>query len=541
MDEVKATEGHQIETSDELCTGDAISRRQRFAEVVLLVLLFFAYAGDPPPMVNEAHYLVKAKNFWQPEWCSNDLLVASGKAHTTYYALFGWPTLFVSFETTAWVGRIVGWSLLAFGLQRLSWNLLRRRYVCLGVAAVWIAGVEYGNLAGEWVVGGIEAKVPAYALILLALSEMICRRWARVWILMGAASAFHVLSGGWAVIAAAITWWFTERGREDGQRLFTLPLFLGGAIALFGLLPAIGLTLGASPQDSTIAARIYSYYRIKHHLLPADFHFEWFLRHGVLILATVLAASLYWRRSDRVRQLGYFTLGAIWIAVGGLIAGLLPQIAPDLAAKLLRFYWFRLTDAIVPLMFALLVGRMLCDDRRRLLVIGITLTLLAVSLDLKSTYRRSRLRVPPSVSNDLLGKDVGADPKVQQQVFRDWLAVCRWARASSGPDEVFLTPRHQQTFKWYAERAEVVNWKDVPQDAASLIEWYGRFQEVFPRRLGHVRVTIQYAKLREYREKYGAQFMIVDRRVAGDNLPLIRLYPMAPETNATYAVYELPR
>jgi hypothetical protein len=541
MDETLATAGRPGERCDEARQGDTISGRQTFVEVFLLALLFFAYAGDLPPMVNEAHYLAKAKNFWQPEWCSNDLFVASGNAHTAYYVLFGWPTLFVSFEATAWIGRIVGWSLLAFGLQRLCWNLLHRRYICLAVAAIWIAGVEYGNLAGEWVVGGIEAKVPAYALILIALAEMVCRRWSRVWILLGSASAFHVLSGGWSVVAAATCWWFTERGREDGKRFLSPALFIGGAIALLGLIPAMALSTGASAEDSTAAARIYSYYRIKHHLLPADFKIDWYARHGALMLATILAAFRYRHESDRLDRMTYFTFGAVLIAACGLIAGLLPQLAPDLAAKLLRFYWFRLTDAIVPLLFALFVAKMLFEPGRSIKVVAVALLSLAISLDLHSSYRRSRLGVPPSVSNDVLGRDVGADPAIQQRVFRDWLAVCRWARASSSTDEVFLTPRHQQSFKWYAERAEVVNWKDVPQDAASLREWYRRFQEIYPRRLGHVRITIQYSKLREFREKYGVQFMIVDRRVVGENLPLIRLYPTGAETNETYAVYELPR
>jgi hypothetical protein len=144
-----------------------------------------------------------------------------------------------------------------------------------------------------------------------------------------------------------------------------------------------------------------------------------------------------------------------------------------------------------------------------------------------------------------LGRDAGAAPEVQQQVYRDWLAVCDWARHSSGPDEVFLTPRHQQTFKWFAQRAEVVNWKDVPQDTLALLEWYRRFEENYPawianRRTGNVRVSIRYSTLHEFRQKYAVRYMIVDRRVTGDNLPLVRIYPTGPDVNQTYAVYELP-
>jgi hypothetical protein len=544
MDDLNAPNETQAETQDGL--GDRAARgRQTLVEVVLLVLLFFVYAGDLPPMVNEAHYLVKAKNFWDPDWCRNDLFASSGKAHTSFYVMLGWPTLLVSLETTAWMGRMVGWTLLAWGLVRLCWKLVPRRYASLVVAVVWIAGIEYGNLAGEWVVGGIEAKVIAYGLMLLALAEMLERRWGRVWILLGAASAFHVLTGGWSVIAAMIAWVFTERGRQDACRLVTPALLVGGTISLFGLIPALALTAGASPQDSIAAARIYSYHRLKHHLLPADFYAVWYVRHAALVLMTASVGYCLWPRCPRIRQLGWFTIGAVGIAAVGLIIGLIPSVAPDVAAKLLRFYWFRLTDAVVPLTLGLLVAKMLYDGSKSAGVIGGSLLVVAITLTAISSYHRARLAVPPSVSNDLLGRDIGAPVEVQQQVFRDWLAVCRWARLSSQEDAVFLTPRHQQTFKWYAGRAEVVNWKDVPQDAASLREWDRRFQEIFPDwigdvRLGQVRVTIQYSKLLRYREVYGAGLMVVDRRVTGPNLPLVQLYPTDSETNQTYAVYELP-
>ena len=85
------------------------------AEIAALVALFFVYAGDAPPAVNEAHYLVKAKNFWDPGYCSEDLFAASGKAHATFYWTFGALTRWVSLSVTAWIGRLVGWTLIAAG------------------------------------------------------------------------------------------------------------------------------------------------------------------------------------------------------------------------------------------------------------------------------------------------------------------------------------------------------------------------------------------------------------------------------------------
>lgn len=513
------------------------------AEVILLVGLFFVYAGDSAPMVNEAHYLVKAKNYWDPAWCSQDMFVSSEKVHTTFYLLFGWPTKYLTLTQTAWLGRLVGWVLLAIGLQRLSMSLFRRSFVAPVVAVLWIAGVEYGNLAGEWVVGGIEAKVPAYGLVLLALSNLVERRWNWVWVWLGSAAAFHVLSGGWAVIAAMGCWWVTERKRPGGIRLFTPALFIGGGISLLGLVPALSMSLSADSEQAAMAARIYSYFRIKHHLLPADFYLTWYLRFGVLVVVMAGGLTLY-RKEEAFRIMGWFVSATVGIAAVGLMLGFLPSYAPDLAAKLLRYYWFRLADAMVPLMVAVLVARMVLDSQDKVRVIGWMGVVLAIGLYANSVWRSAQRAVPPSVSNDLLGLDSGAAAEIQQQVYRDWLDVCGWARRSSGEQEVFLTPRNQQTFKWFAQRAEVVNWKDVPQNPSALLEWYERFKEVYPSRIGNRRtanrVSIGYPSLLKLREKYDVRYLIVDRRVTGENLPLLRIYPMGTETNQTYAVYELP-
>ena len=127
----------RVEEVTDLPATDSVDNRYRLGETILLVLLFFVYAGDLPPMVNEAHYLVKAKNFWQPDWCANDLFAASSKAHTTFYVLFGWTTNYFSFPVAAWIGRVVGWVILAIGLQRLCWVLFGKPLACLGVAVLW--------------------------------------------------------------------------------------------------------------------------------------------------------------------------------------------------------------------------------------------------------------------------------------------------------------------------------------------------------------------------------------------------------------------
>lgn len=543
-----------------------------------LIGLFFVYAGDAPPSVNEAHYLAKAKNFWNPAWCQEDLFVSSGKAHWVFYWVFGWPTKWWSLSTTAWIGRIVGWGMLAGGLVRVCSVLRLPSTLAVVVAIVWIAGIEQGNLAGEWVVGGIEAKVPAFSFVLFGIAELLQRRWNRVWLLFGAAAAFHVLTGGWAVVAGAIAFVWLERVRRDPAqpkpRFFTLALFAGGAISLLGLLPAISMSWGASAAESTSAARVYTYFRLSHHLLPAAFHQDWYLRHGVLSLITLLCLAgqrhLCQRKAPAIAPhrnaftaLTAFTIGAMLISVCGLFIGMLPAVAPDLAAKLLRFYWFRLADVITPLALGCSVAGILhathahyactrisfwtrpCQSLRLDVKSAAFLTSLAIFLSACgftgwSTWHWMSGGVPISHSNKLLGMRRDADYPEQRRTMQDWINVCRFVRANTPEDAVLLTPRHQQSFKWYAQRAEVVNWKDIPQDVVSLRKWARRFVEVYPMELSTMRVTIRYDRLREFRQKYGVNWLVVDRRVVGQQLPLVQVYPIGNERNATYAIYRLP-
>ncbi len=532
--------------------GEGWRRLLPTIEVALLMLLFFVWAGDPPPSVNEAHYLVLAKQYWNPQWCAGDPFVASSKPHLLFHFLFGWVSQFVSLEATAWIGRWVGWTMLAIGLRALVSTLNDRFGISLAVAIIWIAGLHRYNLAGEWVIGGIEAKVPAYAFLLLGLRMMLLGRWTWVWPLLGVASAFHVLVGGWAVVAAAPV--YLLRGRHQSPlRSQGIPLILGGALAMVGLWPALVLSPPTDSQTATQAARIYTYARLSHHLFAPSFPTTWWVRHAALVLACLLMG---WpiRRHDRFGSMYGFTLAVLAIAGVGLALGWMAPLAPNPVARLLRFYWFRSTDAITPLTLGLAIAtrwkvpERLATTEKHLWparLAGLVVLTVALVNVVSATLERQTLAIPPSCRFDVprVAKSDRLDSvsPSPQDAYEDWLRVCRWVDQTLPRDEVLLTPRYQQSFKWYAQRAEVVNWKDVPQDARSLIRWYQTFHDVFPKRLGSTRVTIRYRDLIHLRESYGARFLIVDRRVSGATLPLVRVYPTdEEEPNETYAVYRLP-
>jgi hypothetical protein len=168
------------------------NRFKTFVEIAAVFAVFFIFGAWKVPDVNEAHYICKAIHYWNPDWIPNDHFLQSGDAHWTFYFAFGWLTFFFSPTAMAWIGRSVAWGLMAWSWQRLSVALLPVRWVAIPTALALAYYIEAFNMAGEWLIGGIEGKSLAYPFVFFALEAMLRRRWNRVGIFLGIACAFHV-------------------------------------------------------------------------------------------------------------------------------------------------------------------------------------------------------------------------------------------------------------------------------------------------------------------------------------------------------------
>ena len=106
-----------------------------------------------------------------------------------------------------------------------------------------------------------------------------------------------------------------------------------------------------------------------------------------------------------------------------------------------------------------------------------------------------------------------------------------------------MTPHEQQTFKWYAGRSEVVCWKDIPQDADSILEWSQRLTELHEpqRRYENGLMSFSDQQLEDFAKRYGASHLLVPQRhvdLAVSPTKLKQIYPSNPATRSTYVVFE---
>lgn len=528
-----------------------MSRLQTLAEIALIFAIFFIDGAAPVPEVNEPYYLGKAIFYWNPDWAANDFFLNTADTHQVFYFTFGWLSLWLTPTALAWTGRILTWALLAWSWRRLSFAVLPRRWTAILSAALLVMLIKNFHMAGEWLVGGVEAKGFAYALVFLALEAVVRNRWNRAWLLLGAAAAFHVLVGGWSVVAAGLVW--LVRRKECPSLKEMLPGLIGGLLlSLPGLWPALMLNHGTDPAIVGEANRIYVFERLTHHLSPKDIKinftvrfmamsifFFWLARRGSARSGNALRPG---QSTDGLQRMGAFVAATLAIAAVGWVISMTRDYDETLAAGLLRFYWFRLADIAVPLGVALMGTSLIAQTLYVRPAAGrcwLAVAVLAAGLSLgEEAVYRLRPTVPPADSKlapDSLGEAEAA------RRYLAWRDICQEIAASDEipADAVFLTPRMNQTFKWYSGRAEVVNWKDIPQDAAAMLDWWQRLADLYA---GNPEnpfagdwlpslTDLDVALLGEFGRKYGARFVLTE------TAPPLEL-PVVLE-NEYYVVYRL--
>ena len=495
----------------------------RGLECAVLWLVWMTAASFPPE-VNEAHYLCKARHYWDSTWCANDFFLKSIDAHVIFYWSFGWVTQFLSLPATAWLGRGIATALLVVTWCRLSWLLVPATGASLlsGILAAIL--VSEGNMAGEWFVGGVEAKGFAFPCVLTALyyvaaggcepvsdaatpalpcqagSRLVASRtggWGamwRSWFWLGVATSFHPLVGGWAVVALGggrlfhyigEIWVRSPHVRPELRReLCAMAIGLLGALP--GLIPALSLMWGVDGTVRGAAEEIYVFRRLPHHLLPLAFSAE-------RVVRFVVVCSLAWvvdrwaaRQSSPYRRLRPLLVASLIIAAVGCCLYFGWGGNRPFAARWMRYYWFRWSDVAIPWGAAWGITLWVFTDRQfevnlrlpRLVFVGCTV-LAGMWLAWGTTWRSRGTEdaVFPAADRQGIGT-LFVSGEEQWRAYQSWQETCQWIDHNLPPDAVFVTPRSQQTFKWYAHRAEVVSWKDIPQDAAGIVAWWDRFRTV---------------------------------------------------------------
>ena len=456
-------------------------------QIVLIWISFIGYsfAQAPIPAANEPHYLTKAYHYWNPSWCDEDLFLESSNAHLVFYQTFGLLTVFLSLPMTAVIGRMLALLLLAMGWCFCLRPIIPQRWGPLPAAWVWMALTALGNFSGEWVIGGIESKVVAYGFLLFAIGHAVRSEFCRAGVHTGLAIAFHPVIGVWGAMALAgmAIWGFINGlNRLPVRRLFIATVLLLLASAP-GLIPALLLIGGGDPA----ADHLQVFVRLGHHLDPLRFPIFAWLYYAALILVW-LGLRINLPRINAESLFTRFVFVALLIAFVGLVIGLRTGPVEEmwfrgLRTGLLKFYWFRLADIFVPMAAAVSMTRLLIQFYAGREPIRWawprSFAQVVVALILVGFISVPYLREPHDPS------------RMSYARHANWIEVCRWISGNTPEDGLFFTPRHAWAFTWYSDRSDYFAYKNMPQDAASLLEWNNRrlFQQEWWERVAATALT----------------------------------------------------
>ncbi|MBL8892586.1 MAG: hypothetical protein JNL67_21600 [Planctomycetaceae bacterium] len=539
-------------------------RFRELLDVVAVAVAFFLLSFSPAPDVNEAHYWTKAKHFWDPSFCPNDMFLNSADAHWSFYVTLGQLTRWFPLESAAWGGRGIVWISMAVGWCALARCFGLRGYRAWLSAGLMVVATRWCHLSGEWVVGGAEAKGLAFAAVFFSMAAACRGRWGTAFLLAGMGAGFHVLVGGWTVLCLLLVGIRHWKMLQPRLTAAGLGIVLGGLCSLAGLLPALALSYGAPSEYVTAANTIYVQQRLPHHLVFWSFQPVQLVMFCGLLAAWLLLLSAAPRmaqprpRNDArkiLNDLILASLGLVMVGLGLSLAVLFAGLGNDSFVGLLRYYWFRTADVFLPVGFVLLACELVFDRfefkfvgperlwfRARIFpLFSIGIAMLCLTWE---GYRvASQVIEDPRPNADRASLPQDRDRQRTQAIFDHWQSVCSWIKNHTAKDDLFLTPRSQQTFKWYAERSEVVNWKDVPQDSRSLLEWQQRGQDCAPLWSSDLGIAIQDpVAIHELAQKYEADYIVMTQYAYelqqrfGRQLPYRIVYPDSPEQRTYYVV-----
>ncbi|MEZ6107770.1 MAG: DUF6798 domain-containing protein [Pirellulaceae bacterium] len=144
------------------------------------------------------------------------------------------------------------------------------------------------------------------------------------------------------------------------------------------------------------------------------------------------------------------SLGLCAIGVG-LDRAISAGWSPERGASLLRFYWFREADVLVPIAVSLAAVRGLESWRawpRSIQIAALPFGALGV-LIVCGTVLEQRGDGRPRADQQTL--PTSPDQTNSREILDDWRQVGQWFQNETPAGTLVITPREQQTFKWYAQ------------------------------------------------------------------------------------------
>ncbi len=457
---------------------------QIVAVTVFLSLRLLLYKNMGNSGLNEVDVLPLARQYFDPSWIPGDWYLNQAAGYRLLFqTLVGWLIVNWGFLAASIIGRSLCYVLVAIGLVLIGKQLrLSLPFLLLAIVLFTYLNKSYeqGVIAGEWIVGGLEAKAFAYGFVLVAIAFLLAKRYLFTALLLGVATSFQVLVGGWAFMTIA-GWFCLHYSKRLGQISQAIPqLLLAYISASIFAIPAVWQQIAAAKpininNDIPSPSYIYVYLRLSHHLNPFTWSSEQWIKPIlyllVLLVSMILLKKLadkgeYQEQADYARQeLGELALVSLIPFFLGIVIAFF-----DSQGQWLQYYPFRFADVILPLtgclLFACILEHFLLAHQHKL---KLTICTVLISWALS-------LQIIPFYQNFLA---LGQFPAQEQNVSPEWKEMSNWIRLNTAKNAVIISnPVELDNFSWLTERPTIAKFKLFAQTKARILEQYQRWDDL---------------------------------------------------------------
>lgn len=423
---------------------------------LIMVLFFFKFHI----VDNEMDVLPYARAFYNPNWLQTDWYL---HLHIPYRFLFSYPVGW-GVETFGWVptmvvGRLISYLTIAIAFWKVRKCLFPKHpfSTYLVLILLYILLFRFGMGPGEWIVGGLDTKVFAYAFVILSFTQLLNNRLTASLAFGGLALSFHLLVGGYHLICLLpLVLIKMSSGTWTIQTLIKSAFFfaVAGGVGLYAVADQL---LFGPEYDSIPAWAFYVERRVDHHVLPSQFPLLWWI---LMLFFTVLNITLDLRaKSDLIKNIAVYNVGTVALAAVGLIIWVWGE------THLLRFYFFRFSDGLLPF-FSIMAAALFLFEKKT-----ITLPLKVGLKNLWGPILIAILIVPAAyqfIEQSRWNADEFLWAKSADREMAEWI------KQNTPTDRVFLTHTSQKYWYMHFERPVFATYKNAPQSAPDIDEWVNR-------------------------------------------------------------------
>ena len=369
------------------------------------------------------------------------------------------------------LGRVLSYVFICFSYINLSKVLKLSFFTSTVTYIIFLYFFKNGiGDAGEWIVGGLEAKVFAYSLSIFSLSSFLKDNYKRGFLFAGMALSMHLLVGFYnlfcliPLIISAL-----KQKKIDFINLIQAIFYfmITGVIGISEIINSFFLNTSQVIQNK--GWDIYVNIRVPHHVIPNPSSDTWIK----LIILTIITLLFLKSKYQIKRLVALYSLSSVIIIIIGF------TFYYFLESHYMRYYFFRFGDIILPFLTLLLIATLYHRIKYiYLLLIGLVIMPSIIKKDSTSEFLSSKsynINTIKEKTNEVSHKGgSGIDTKINE-----------WIIQNTNEYDEFIIPPDNLYFCMNTGREIFVSWWILPNQQEyksantipqEMIEWYNRLQ-----------------------------------------------------------------